>query len=76
MNRSLDASFTQDPIYIEAVERGVAYHRSTPESEVRVLGAKYRDDHWGPIAHRFMSQKWAAFFEPTEKNPSDETETA
>lgn len=56
--KDLDASYTYTPIFIEAVENGVAYYRDKPDGEVSILGAKYRDDNWGPVSERFTPKAW------------------
>lgn len=56
--REVDAGYTTTPIFIEAVEGGVAYYRDKPAGEVSILGARYRDDQWCPVAERFLPKVW------------------
>ncbi len=56
--RNVNASFTYTPIFIEAVENGVAYIREKPDSEVEILSAMYCDENWAPVSERFMPKVW------------------
>lgn len=62
-----DCAYTMDPIFIEASEGGVVYYREHPDHEVKILGARYRDDHWCPVAERFIPKCWRE-----EKDASDQ----
>lgn len=66
-DRSEDSSFTHDAIYIDGVENDVVYYREKPTSEVRILSARYRDDHWREVTLRFMPKIWKEFLFDTEK---------
>ena len=61
---SQDASFTYDPVFVEAVEQGVAYIRTKPNGPVQILGARYRDENWCPVSERFTPDLWKP--EPVE----------
>ncbi len=60
-----DASFTNYPVFIEAVEHGVGYYRMRPDDEVRIIGARYLDEHWAPVNERFYPKEWREHFNPT-----------